>query len=222
MRRKHKLGVLVMKAICIIGSPRQHGSTVFVVDRIIEGMKAAGTGIQRYSLAHLTINYCKGCRECEITQQCVQRDDMDRLLTGILESNIVLLASASYWGDVTGQMKVFIDRSLPLCNARTGETPVPTGKVGVAMAIRAGQSKAENQHIIDTFEHYFGHLGIKMAASLTVEGVGTLSDIQSRESVIEESFLLGRELVEMMRLRAGGASGASASRGGCRPPSRRD
>ncbi|MFC2036452.1 flavodoxin family protein [Chloroflexota bacterium] len=187
-----------MKAICIIGSPRQSGSTAFVVDRLIDGMKVAGIDVQRFSLGQLSINYCQGCRECEVSQRCIQRDDMDRLLAGILESEIVLLASPSYWGDVTGQMKVFIDRSLPLCNAKTGETPVPKGKIGVAVAIRAGQSRAENKHIVDTFEHYFGHLGIKMVASLTVEGIDTLSDIKNCEDEIE-SFMLGRNIVEMLQ-----------------------
>jgi len=188
-----------MKAICIIGSPRQDGSTAFVVDRIVDGMEVAGAQVRRFSLGQLSINYCQGCRECEISQRCTQRDDMDRLLEGILESDIVLLASPSYWGDVTGQMKVFIDRSLPLCNAKTGGTPVPKGKIGVAVAIRAGQSQAENQHIVDTFEHYFGHLGIEMVGSLTVEGIDTLSDLENRESVIKESFSLGRTLVDMLR-----------------------
>jgi multimeric flavodoxin WrbA len=124
---------------------------------------------------------------------------MDRLLEGILESDIVLLASPSYWGDVTGQMKVFIDRSLPLCNAKTGETPVPPGKIGVAVAIRAGQSKGENRHIVDTFEHYFGHLGIKMVGSLTAEGIECLADIRNSGEEIKESFMLGRNIGEMSR-----------------------
>lgn len=186
-----------MNAICIVGSPRQNGSTACIVDRIIDGMEAAGAGVQRFVLGELSINYCAGCRECESTGRCVQRDDMDRLLEGILAADIILLASPSYWGDVTGQMKVFIDRSLPLCNASTGETPVPRGKVGVAVAIRAGQSAAENQHLIDTFEHYFGHLGIKMAGSLTAEGIDTLSDVQKDEGLLTDAFALGKTVVEI-------------------------
>jgi multimeric flavodoxin WrbA len=187
-----------MKAICIIGSPREHGSTAFLVDRIGDGMRVAGAQVQRFSLGQLRIGFCTGCRECEVTQRCVQRDDMDLLLEGILDSDIVLLASPSYWGDVTGQMKVFIDRSLPLCNAATGSTPVSKGKIGLAVAIRAGQSTGENEHIVDTFEHFFGHLGIRMAGSLTVEGVDALSDLENREAELEKAYLLGRNVVERL------------------------
>jgi multimeric flavodoxin WrbA len=170
-----------------------------LVDRIMDGMQAAGVGARRVCLGQLNIHYCQGCRECETTRRCIQGDDMDQLLTGILESEIILLASPSYWGDVTGQMKVFIDRSLPLCNAATGATPVPKGKMGIAVALRAGRSKAENQHIVDTFAHYFGHLGIKMVASLTVEGIATRSDLEGRDKELAKAYALGQNVGRMVQ-----------------------
>ncbi len=186
-----------MKAICIIGSPKGDGNTALVVDRVISGMSVTGIDVARYVLGDMNINYCKGCRQCEVDRKCVQRDDMDILLTRIMQDDIVLLASPSYWGDVTGHMKAFIDRSLPLCNASSGETPVPEGKVGVAIAIRAGQSQGENAHIIDTCRHYFGHLGIELAADLTIEGVLNASDFDGKTTKLQEAYDLGRSLVDL-------------------------
>jgi multimeric flavodoxin WrbA len=183
-----------MKAICIVGSPHERGSTAFLVSRVMEGMCAAGVEATMHILGSMHIGYCDGCRTCETSRRCVLRDDMDVVLAGIMEADIVLLASPSYWGDVTGQMKVFIDRSLPLCNAVTGESPVPAGKAGVAVATRAGRSRGETQHILDTFEHYLGHLGISMVAGLTAEGVGCLADIEHDQAKINEARDLGLAL----------------------------
>ena len=183
-----------MKALCIIGSPKTNGSTTLLVDRVIEGMKSQQIKVSRYFLDEMNINYCKGCEKCEIDRKCVQKDDMNILVDEIYESDIIILASPSYWGDVTGQMKTFIDRSLPLCNAKTGETPVPKGKVGVAIAVRAGKSKEENQHIVDTFNHYFGHLEIEPIATLTAEGIRNISDIENDQIKIEEAYRLGQRL----------------------------
>ena len=183
-----------MKALCIIGSPKTNGSTARLVDRVIEGMESQKIKVSRYFLDEMNINYCKGCEKCEVNRKCVQRDDMDVLIDEIYESDIVLLASPSYWGDVTGQMKTFIDRSLPLCNAKTGETPVPKGKVGVAVAVRAGKTKEENQHIVHTFKHYFGHLEIQPIAVLTADGISSVSDIENDLTKLEEAYSLGRKL----------------------------
>lgn len=183
-----------MRAICIIGSPNEQGSTAFLVERVMDGMRAVGIDATMHVLGAMRIGYCDGCRDCETSRRCVHRDDMDILLAGLLESDIVLLASPSYWGDVTGQMKVFIDRSLPLCNASSGDTPVPAGKVGIAVATRAGSSKGETQHIADTFEHYFGHLGITMVGVLTAEGIDSLADIEHDRVKISEARALGKGL----------------------------
>jgi hypothetical protein len=94
-------------------------------------------------------------------------------------------------------MKVLIDRCLPLCDASTGTTPVPAGKIGIAVAIRAGSSKGETQHIVDTFEHYFRHLGIRLAATLTAEGVDSLADIQHDEDRIREAYDLGQSVMSL-------------------------
>ena len=184
-----------MKAICIIGSPKENGSTALLVDTIIEGMKSQNIDVSRFVLDKMNIHFCTGCVKCEVDRVCVQKDDMTVLIDEILSSDIILLASPSYWGDVTGQMKVFIDRSLPLCNAKTGVTPVPPGKVGISVALRAGSSVSENQHIIDTFEHYFGHLGINPIARLTAENVGKLSNLKAMNSKLEEAYNLGCSVI---------------------------
>jgi multimeric flavodoxin WrbA len=78
-----------MKAMCIIGSPKENGSTAFLVDTIIEGMKSQNIGVSRYVLHKMNINYCRGCEKCEIDQACVQKDDMAVLIDEISRSDSV-------------------------------------------------------------------------------------------------------------------------------------
>ncbi len=185
-----------MKALCIIGSPRKNGSTATVVDKMIEGLVEKGVDVKRYGLGALDINYCRGCHVCEETGLCVQRDDMDLVLRDLFAADVVLVASPSYWGDVSGQLKVFIDRCTPLCNAKTGETAVPPGKIGVAVAVRAGSGVAENQHIVDTIAHFFGHLGIELVQSYTLERVEHPADLEGRVDEMQELYKLGLDISE--------------------------
>jgi multimeric flavodoxin WrbA len=189
-----------MKALCIIGSPREDGSTALVVGKMIEGLVERGVDVARYGLGSLEINYCKGCHTCEQIRRCVQRDVMDVIVKDLFEADSVVVASPSYWGDVTGQLKVFIDRCNPLCNAKTGETEVPPGKIGVAVAVRAGQSVAENQHIVDTIAHFFGHLGIALLGRLTVEGVEQPADLRQKPEKMQEAYELGLRIPELIGL----------------------
>lgn len=184
-----------MKAICIIGSPKTNGSTACVTDKIIEGMQANNIDIKKYILGEMNINYCKGCMKCYETKKCIQNDDMNIIINDLIESDIVIIASPSYWGDVTGQLKVFFDRSTPLSDTN-GETIIPKGKIGVSVAIRTGRNIEENLHLINTIEHYYGHLGIKPVKRFTVEGVQVREDFHQKEEKVNEAFELGMNILE--------------------------
>jgi len=184
-----------MKAICIIGSPKSNGTTACVADRIIEGMKVNNIDTKRYVLGEMDIKYCKGCMKCFESKKCIQNDDMNIIIKDLFDADIVLIASPSYWGDVTGQLKVFFDRSTPLSDTN-GETATPKGKVGISIAVRTGQRVEENMHLINAIEHYYGHLGIKPIKRYTVEGVQYREDFQGKEDKVKEAFELGLNILK--------------------------
>lgn len=186
-----------MKAVCIIGSPRSNGNTAAIADQVIAGMKSQGIDVTRYCLGDLTIHYCLGCKHCYETGRCIQHDDVDVIMNDLLESEIVLIASPSYWGDVTGQLKVFFDRNTPYCDTHANHSPIPPGKVGIAIAIRAGQTRKENLHILESIEHYFGHLGIKAAARFSVESLDESGDLANKQNELAEAYKLGATIFKL-------------------------
>ena len=185
-----------MKALCIIGSPQEQGSTAAIVGRIAAGLADAGCLITTYRLDAMRIGFCRGCKACAATGQCVQRDDMDLLIGELMAADVIVIGSPSYWGDVTAQLKTFIDRCTPYSDTRPGGTPVPPGKHGIAVAVRAGHSKGENQHIVDTLAHFFGHLGITLETSVTFESIRSTADLVERQEAMEQAYQLGYQLVE--------------------------
>lgn len=188
-----------MKAICIIGSPRTNGSSAIIVDKVIQGMKETNIVVSRYCLGDMSINFCLGCKRCyEDGGRCVQNDDMDVIMNDLIESDIIIIASPSYWGDITGQLKVFFDRSTPYCDTNEKRRNIPKGKKGISIAIRAGQSNRENIHIIESIEHYFGHLGIKPIGSLSIKGVNTIEDLYKKEDELNKAHELGKSILNLL------------------------
>lgn len=185
-----------MKILCLNGSPRRDGSSVLLLDQILAGFHADEKQVETWHLGDTHIGYCTGCKTCHRTGHCVQRDDVDRILQDLIAADLVIVASPSYWGDVTGQMKVFFDRNTPYSdtNPSTVKLAVPGGKRGVAVAVRAGMTERENLHILDSIEHYFGHLGITVAGRLSVTGVDTVEDLKAQPEALMRAFALGEQL----------------------------
>ncbi|HPF86936.1 MAG TPA: flavodoxin family protein [Candidatus Limiplasma sp.] len=188
-----------MRAICILGSPKQNGNTAAIAAEILRGLEAQGVQTALVQLSTLNIGYCRGCKACYQTGRCVQSDDVAGVVDAMLAADLVLVASPSYWGDVTGQMKVFIDRCTPYCNQNAARRAITTAAKGAAVAIRAGSSKQENLQLVHTIGHFLGHLEIPLLDFFTVEGIDTQDDLQNRPQVLRDAFAFGQRLAGAVR-----------------------
>ena len=93
------------------------------------------------------------------------------------EADIIVCVSPSYWADVPGQFKAFIDRCTPWCNTHEPYARLRSGKKGYAIALRTGPGMKECERIIQTIEHFYGHLEIEAVGHLG------LTSIEYRENV---------------------------------------
>jgi multimeric flavodoxin WrbA len=183
-----------MKVCCILGSPRKNGNTARIVGEITRGLQENGCEIKTFILPELAVNYCLGDKSCYQTGVCIQRDDVAKIVEEMLDSQIVLVASPSYWGDVTAQMKTFIDRCTPYGSENPARKIRTTGTRGVAVAVRAGGNKKENENLVHTIEHFLGHLEIPLAASFTAEGVDTIEDLENHPEILQRAYHFGNSL----------------------------
>ena len=93
---------------------------------------------------------------------------MESLIEKIDNVDILVIAAPSYWADVPGQFKVFIDR----CTVYSETNPNPAhrelklGKKCYGIALRTGRRTVECEHIIETIGHWCGHMKIDMAGSM--------------------------------------------------------
>lgn len=170
-----------MKILFLNGSARGNGNTNALLSMIAEQLDKNVFEARIINISDYKINYCLGCHNCEKTRKCIQNDDMGNIYNAFEEVDLICMASPSYWGYVTGQLKVFFDRSLPFCNAIHGKTTFPKGKRGIAISIRAGANEKESLEIIKAIEHYFSHLEITPFSNMTFESVRNNTDLTSEE-----------------------------------------
>ncbi len=101
------------KVLIISASPRKHGNSDMLCDRFAEGARAGGNATEKIFLAEKNIGYCRGCGVCNTTHKCPQKDDMAELLDKMVSADVIVLATPVYFYSMDGQMKTFIDRTVP-------------------------------------------------------------------------------------------------------------
>lgn len=103
-----------MKNVLIISaSPRKGGNSDTLCDRFAQGAEKSGHKVEKVFLADKNIRYCRGCGVCNSTHKCVQKDDMAEILDKMFRADVIVLATPVYFYSMDGQMKTFIDRTVP-------------------------------------------------------------------------------------------------------------
>lgn len=101
------------KVLIISASPRKGGNSDILCDRFAMGATESGHKAEKIFLADKNIGYCRGCGVCNNTRKCVQKDDMAEILDKMVSADVIVLATPVYFYSVDGQMKTFIDRTVP-------------------------------------------------------------------------------------------------------------
>ena len=101
------------RVLIISASPRKGGNSDILCDRFMQGAEEAGNTVEKVSLRDLKIGYCMACYGCRGTKKCVQKDDMEELLSRMIEADVLVLATPVYFYSMDGQLKTMIDRTLP-------------------------------------------------------------------------------------------------------------
>lgn len=168
-----------MNILIINCSPVKTGATAEIVNLASQYLNE-GNRIKTVCIDDFDIKLCRGCRKCHITAECFQEDDTKKLVEQFEWADKIVSVSPSYWADIPGQFKVFIDRCTPWCNTHEPHAKISSGKKGYTIALRTGPSMPECEKIIGSIEHFYGHLEIEASGNLGLCSIEYKEDVAGR------------------------------------------
>lgn len=103
-----------MKKIVIISSSMRQGNSDALCDEFQRGAQDANNVVERINLREKNIKFCTACCDCYNIGSCTIKDDMNNLYEILKQAEILVFATPIYFGEISGQLKVFIDRLYPI------------------------------------------------------------------------------------------------------------
>lgn len=180
-----------MKILLINCSPVKNGATAEII-KFVHSFFESEHDVRSICIDDYDIKFCKGCRSCHKTAKCIQDDDVIKVMDQYDWADIIISVSPSYWADIPGQFKAFIDRCTPWCNTHEPYATIAGGKKGYSIALRTGQSMRECEKIIESLEHFYGHLEIVPSGSLG------LCSIEHKENVADKTIKIEEFCVKIL------------------------
>jgi multimeric flavodoxin WrbA len=141
-----------MKVIAFNGSARKDGNTAILVNAVFKELKKAKIETELVQLAGKKISGCIACGKCfeNKDKRCVIASDiLNECIEKMQEADGIILASPTYFADISVNMKALIERSGFVARANND---MFRRKVGASVvAVRRGGAI----HAFDSMNHFF-------------------------------------------------------------------
>jgi len=182
----------LFKVLGICGSPRANGNTEFLLDMALNEFDKTSFKTEKILLREYVLKPCFSCRYCVENQRCCIEDDMTAtLIPSLLNSNVIIIASPVYFNNVSGQVKVFMDRTWCI-RGRLKD------KIGGGIVVGRGYGLESALTAINAFmikhEMILGHRGVSGTAY-------EKGEIMVDKRAINDAKELAKRLSELCRLK---------------------
>lgn len=189
-----------MKIVCLLGSPRPKGNSFVMADRFCRTAEAAGAETQTFTLNKLEYRGCQACMTCKTKlDRCVLKDELTQVLDAIRDADILVMASPIYYGEVSSQMKGFIDRTfsylVPDFDTNPQTSRLKPGKKLVIMLTQGDPGEELYADVFPRYASFFKWYGFDESHLLRACGVMGPGEVEGRADVMNQTAELARKLV---------------------------
>jgi multimeric flavodoxin WrbA len=163
------------RVTAFIGSAHKHNTHKAVV-QFINNLQAFGdVEYEIVTLSDYKLGFCRGCRVCfeKGEKFCPVKDDRDVLFDKIMASDGVIFATPNYSFDMSGIMKVFLDRF-----GFAIHRPCYFGKVFTSIVT---QGFSGGNKIVENLDFTANCLGFKTLKGTTITGFDPKTEKQQKK-----------------------------------------
>ncbi|MDY6824782.1 MAG: flavodoxin family protein [Thermodesulfobacteriota bacterium] len=181
-----------MNIVCLLASPRPKGNSATIAGWVCDEAHRRGASVHRYALNKMDYRGCQACMACKTkVERCVLKDDLSETIEAVRASDAVVVATPVYFGDVTAQLKGFIDRTysyfVPDFLTSTQPSRLAPGKRLVFIQTQAQPDEQLFADIYPKYEMFFRFNGFKDNILIRACGVQAPDDAAAKLDLQEQA-----------------------------------
>lgn len=175
------------KVLIISSSPRKNGNSNQLCKQFEKGALEKGNQVEFINLCDYKINYCKACYSCFKLNKCYQNDDFNYIASKMLNADVILFATPTYFYSMSGQLKVFIDRLVSMYTSVRADiyifiTAADTNQSNLISTLEAIRGLTR-----DCFEQ------CEEKGYILASGVTNINQINTRQDYLDQAYKYGKE-----------------------------
>jgi multimeric flavodoxin WrbA len=181
-----------MNIVGIVGSPRRDGNTNTLIEKILHTAEENEHNINLHHINSLDINPCQGCYYCKKNDGCDLDDDMVEIYNELYDSDIIIIGSPIYFGEVSAQTKIFTDRLYSIFNNQNNEFK---DKKIILVYVQASPDQGLYKNYIENQRKYlYEYLGFEIIDTLHVFGILEKENLLENKEFLKNAEIIGSKL----------------------------
>jgi multimeric flavodoxin WrbA len=189
-----------MNIVCLYGSPKRKGNSATMAKTFCETATSLGASVREFHLNKLDIKGCQACYGCKRkSERCVLKDDMIEILEAVRACDLLVMASPVYYGDVSAQLKMFIDRTFsyltPDYTAAEKVSRLSPGKKLVFVLAQGNPDENSFADIYPKYAQFFNWMGFEKSGLIRACGVMEPGAVSDRADIMAAAASMAREML---------------------------
>lgn len=190
------------KIVIFNASPRKNGYTAKLLEQVGKGAKSKGAEVIEFDLNDSGIHGCQGCYYCRTHDGCAIKDYLQPMYEAIKEADAIVFGSPIYYYQITGQAKVWLDRTFPMVGDNFA--PRHSGKKLITIFAQGSSNPEMAADGIKAVNNIFAAYGWKLEDSIHCCGTTNFhseklerydSNLEKFEELSLRAFKAGEKLV---------------------------
>jgi len=190
-----------MKTLCVLGSPRTNGNSNTIAKHFCDRLQRLGAEVQTFALNKMNFRGCQACMVCKTKlDRCVLEDDLTPVLDAVRETDLLVMATPVYFGDITSQLKGFVDRMYsfftPDYRTSSQKSRLAPGKKLVFIQVQGRPDEKKFADIFFRYGEFWDWYGINERYQIRSWGIRELGEIAKDKEVFKKADEVAKRLMQ--------------------------
>lgn len=178
------------RIIAFYTSARKNGRSDQLVNQVVAGAKSQGAEVITYDINQGVLG-CQGCYYCRSHEGCATKDALQPVYEQIKEADGIVVGFPIYFGNISGQGKIWLDRMFPLLGPDL--SPRYPGKKYISVYAQGNPDPDICKQAIALNNKFLSGFGWEMVDSILSYGIEGANE-QIPEALLQRALEAGRNI----------------------------
>jgi len=188
-----------MYVLGINGSPRIGGNADILLEKALEGAQDSGARTEKVILNSLKFSACQECDDLRDDGSCIIEDDMQAIYKKIREADALIIASPIFFGSVSAQTKMMIDRFQCAWRAKNilKKGLFEKKKSAAFLSVQASEKQSFFDDARSVVKNFFAVINASYAGEIFCANIEGKGDILKHRDCLKRAYELGQKITKM-------------------------